>query len=51
MLKENIAVLRKILYAVETGGQIYGKQRYNAFIGAGVTGERKADGNNYFILH
>ena len=36
MLKENIAVLRKILYAVETGGQIYGKQRYNAFIGAGA---------------
>lgn len=34
MLKENIAVLRKILYAVETGGQVYGKQRYNAFIGA-----------------
>ena len=36
MLKENIVVLRKILYAVETGGQVYGKQRYNAFIGAGV---------------
>lgn len=36
MLKENIAVLRKILYAVETGGQVYGKQRYNAFIGAGA---------------
>ena len=36
MLKENIVVLRKILYAVETGGQVYGKQRYNAFIGAGA---------------
>lgn len=36
MLKENIAVLRKILYAVETGGQVYGNQRYNAFIGAGA---------------
>lgn len=36
MLKENITVLRKILYAVETGGQVYGKQRYNAFIGAGA---------------
>ena len=36
MLKENITVVRKILYAVETGGQVYGKQRYNAFIGAGA---------------
>lgn len=36
MLKENITVLRKILYAVETGGQVYGNQRYNAFIGAGA---------------
>lgn len=43
MLKENIAVLRKILYAVETGGQVYGKQRYNAFIGAGAnTSNEKA---------
>lgn len=36
MLKENITVLRKILYAVETGGQVYGNQRYNEFIGAGA---------------
>lgn len=43
MLKENITVLRKILYAVETGGQVYGKQRYNAFIGAGAnTSNEKA---------
>lgn len=35
MNTKNIEVLRKILYAVETGGQVYGKQRYDAFIGAG----------------
>ena len=35
MEKKNIEVLRKILYAVETGGQIYGRQNYAAFIGAG----------------
>ena len=29
-------VLRKIIYAVETGGQVYGKQNYSAFIGAGA---------------
>ena len=34
MIEKNIEVLRKILYAVETGGQVYGKQRYDAFIGA-----------------
>ena len=26
MNQENITVLRKILYAVESGGQIYGRQ-------------------------
>lgn len=36
MIEKNIEVLRKILYAVETGGQVYGKQRYDAFIGAGA---------------
>ena len=36
MIEKNIEVLRKILYAVETGGQAYGKQRYDAFIGAGA---------------
>lgn len=36
MNSKNIDVLRKILYAVETGGQVYGKQRYDAFIGAGA---------------
>ena len=30
MNSKNIDVLRKILYAVETGGQVYGKQRYDA---------------------
>lgn len=29
-------VIRKIIYAVETGGQIYGKQNYAALIGAGT---------------
>ena len=36
MIEKNIEVLRKILYAVETGGQVYGNQRYDAFIGAGA---------------
>lgn len=36
MIEKNIEVLRKILYAVETGGQVYGRQRYDAFIGAGA---------------
>jgi len=36
MQKNNIEVLRKILYAVESGGQIYGCQNYAAFIGAGA---------------
>lgn len=31
MQKENIEVLRKILYAVESGNQIYGEQDYSAF--------------------
>ena len=29
-------IIRKIIYAVETGGQVYGKQNYSAFIGAGT---------------
>lgn len=36
MQKNNIEVLRKILYAVESGGQVYGCQNYAAFIGAGA---------------
>ena len=36
MQKNNIEVLRKILYAVESGGQVYGRQNYAAFIGAGT---------------
>lgn len=36
MKKNNVEVLRKILYAVESGGQIYGRQNYAAFIGAGA---------------
>lgn len=36
MKKENITVLRKIIYAVESGGQIYGKQDYSAFDGVGA---------------
>lgn len=36
MQKKNIEVLRKILYAVESGGQVYGCQNYAAFIGAGA---------------
>ena len=36
MQKKNIEVLRKILYAVESGGQVYGRQNYAAFIGAGA---------------
>lgn len=35
MNQKNITVLRKILYAVESGGQIYGKQNYAAFAGVG----------------
>lgn len=35
MEKQNITVLRKILYAVESGDQIYGKQDYSAFAGVG----------------
>lgn len=36
MQRKNIEVLRKILYAVESGGQVYGNQNYAAFIGAGA---------------
>ena len=36
MQKKNIEVLREILYAVESGGQVYGCQNYAAFIGAGA---------------
>ena len=36
MKKENITVLRKILYAVEAGGQVYGNQNYGAFAGVGA---------------
>lgn len=36
MNKQNVTVLRKILYAVESGDQIYGKQDYSAFAGVGA---------------
>lgn len=36
MDKQNITVLRKILYAVESGNQIYGKQDYSCFAGVGA---------------
>lgn len=36
MDKQNITVLRKILYAVESGDQVYGKQDYSCFAGAGA---------------
>lgn len=36
MDKQNITVLRKILYAVESGNQIYGRQDYSCFAGAGA---------------
>ena len=36
MDKQNITVLRKILYAVESGDQIYGRQDYSCFAGAGA---------------
>lgn len=35
MKSANVTVLRKILYAVESGGQVYGKQDYAAFAGVG----------------
>lgn len=35
MNSKNVEVLRKILYAVETGGQVYGEQDYKSLIGAG----------------
>lgn len=36
-------IIRKIIYAVETGGQVYGRQDYKAFIGAGTnTSNEKA---------
>lgn len=36
MDKQNITILRKILYAVESGDQVYGKQDYSCFAGAGA---------------
>lgn len=36
MKQENIVVLRKIIYAVESGGQVYGRQDYKAFAGVGA---------------
>ena len=36
MDRQNVTVLRKILYAVESGDQIYGKQDYSCFAGAGA---------------
>ena len=36
MDNKNVTVLRKILYAVESGDQIYGKQGYSCFAGAGA---------------
>lgn len=36
MNEQNKIVLRKILYAVESGGQVYGNQDYSCFCGAGA---------------
>lgn len=36
MDKQNITLLRKILYAVESGDQVYGKQDYSCFAAAGA---------------
>lgn len=36
MNKKNTEVLRKILYAVESGGQVYGNHDYSCFCGAGA---------------
>lgn len=36
MDKQNITVLRKILYAVESGDQVYGRQDYSCFAGVGA---------------
>lgn len=36
MKQANITVMRKILYAVESGGQVYGNQNYSAFAGVGA---------------
>lgn len=36
MNKNNITVLRKILYAVESGGQVYGNYDYSCFCGVGA---------------
>lgn len=36
MKQANITVMRKTLYAVESGGQVYGKQNYSAFAGVGA---------------
>lgn len=42
MDKQNITILRKILYAVESGNQIYGEQDYAAFaeVGANCSNEK-----------
>lgn len=43
MKAKNVEVMRKILYAVESGGQVYGKQNYSAFAGVGAnTSNEKA---------
>ncbi|MFQ7716017.1 MAG: hypothetical protein ACLRH0_07240 [Blautia wexlerae] len=34
MDKQNVIVLRKILYAVESGDQVYGRQDYSCFASA-----------------
>ena len=36
MDKQNVIVLRKILYAVESGDQVYGRQDYSCFAGVGA---------------
>lgn len=41
MDKQNITVLRKILYAVESGDQIYGNQNYSCFAGVGANCDNK----------
>ena len=41
MLPEHKEIMKKILYAVETGGQVYGNQKYNDFTEAGANTEKE----------
>jgi len=41
MTNEQMSILRNIIGAVETGGQVYGKQRYDAFTNPGANTEKE----------